>query len=200
MREKFLFSLEAIGVVLVECYRNGTATETGGVLVGPKGCKHVVTHALPSSQHADRQSAMYQQTSGDVAFLNQQLRPLQMQGYDYVGDFHRHPRGLTVLSEGDRNTCRNIFDDPDYVVDGELTMCIITEGSDCLPIFAYNVQPTENGVHVERFDIEIMPLHCIEHYLSFQGVNDHENKKAKISYHRHSNQQPATLTPVAYRP
>lgn len=175
MRKKFLFSIEAISVMLAECFHNGTANETGGILVGPKNNRNIVTHALPSGQHADRQYAMYQQTPEDVAGLNRQLRPLQAQGYEYSGDFHRHPRGLTVLSAGDQNTCRNIFDDPDYVVNGRLVMCIITESPEKLPIFAYDVRATENGgVQVERFDIEIMPLRCIEHFLTFQGVMNHE--------------------------
>jgi proteasome lid subunit RPN8/RPN11 len=133
---------------------------------------------------------MYQQTADDVAALNRQLRELQKQGYDYVGDFHRHPRGLTTLSNGDINTCRDILADPDYAVNGQLIMCIVTEGKEDFPIYAYRVVQSNCNAIAERVDIEVMPLRCIERCLSFnfnqanlKGETTHE----KDSYLKHSN-------------
>ena len=183
MRNKCLFSIEAVGTILTECYRNGTSCETGGALIGPKGSRNIVTHIIPSTSHAERQYAMYRQTPDDVAMLNFQLRKLQKRGFDYVGDVHTHPAGLTILSNGDRNTCREIFNDPSYALNGQLIMCIVTEGKENFPIYAYRVTPRKKGVEVERIDIEIMPLHYIEYYLSF----NQSNLKGETNHEKNSN-------------
>ena len=72
--KNYLFSLEAVSSMLIECYRAGNSNETGGILVGPKKHKRIVTDIVPSSSFAERSTFTYYQSREDFEILNQELR------------------------------------------------------------------------------------------------------------------------------
>lgn len=160
---KLLFSLEAVSSMLVECYRGNHNQETGGILVGLKEHKGVVTDAIPSSMFAERKTATYYQSAQDVEILNQKLREYQIIGQDFVGYYHRHPSGFYRLSQGDLNTCEEIFESPNYKINNFLIMCIITESHvQDFPLFSYVVSLDVQGrVGVKKVGVNVLPKTCI---------------------------------------
>ena len=131
----YLFSVEAIGTMLTECFRRGSNLEAGGILVGPKRTR-IVTHAIASTESAERLPTTFYQTPEDIAVLNQQLRQHQAEGRDLLGYFHRHPSGMSSLSQTDLQTCKGILTSPHYDINNQLLMLILTETeAQELPIF-----------------------------------------------------------------
>lgn len=164
--EKLLMSLEAVCSILTECY-SISGTETGGVLVGPKNHKRIITDIIPSSAHAERGRYTYYQSEKDVEILNSELRSFQGTGMDYKGDFHKHPSGYHVLSpeDGDMKTCAEILQNSNYKINNYLLMLIITEKPELssIPIFAYSVSlDKQRNVIVKEMSINVLPKSCIE--------------------------------------
>lgn len=177
---KLLFSLEAVSSMLVECYR-GNNNETGGILIGPKEHKGVVTDIIPSSSFAERRPATYYQSSKDVKILNKKLKGYQLKGYDFKGYFHRHPSGLFQLSQGDLNTCSEILRSANYRINNFLIMCIVTESRvQDFPVFSYSVSFDKNKRIINKqAEIKVLAktciLECAECFEpSITGMN-HEN-------------------------
>tara|TARA_B100000315_G_C14544659_1_gene572643 strand:- start:277 stop:924 length:648 start_codon:yes stop_codon:yes gene_type:complete len=180
--EKIIFSLEAVSSILVECYRTIKNIETGGVLVGPRKFKRIVTDIIPSSIYAERQTATYYQSEKDVKILNLKLRQFQLNGYDFKGYFHKHPSGMFQLSHGDRRTCADIIQSPNYHINNFLIMCIITESHvQDFPLFSYAVSLSNtNNILVHKTDIHVLPRTCIKE--SFEPLKEgvsHESNSSK---------------------
>ncbi len=162
--EKILFSSNAVGSILVECYKRGRGLETGGILIGPKSHKNIITDVVVSSIHADRESSFYYQNEMDVKFLNQELRAYQLKGYEHKGNFHSHPTGMINLSQGDIDTSLNMLRSPSYKLNNNLIMCIVTESNHHadIPIFSYIVSEDDNNNSVvKRMASRMLPKHCI---------------------------------------
>ena len=177
---KCIFSLEAVGIILAESFRYENAIETGGILIGPKSNKNIITAAIPSTCHAERRSMTYFQSEEDIKILNAELREYQLKGFDYRGDWHRHPHGMSTLSDGDEDTCKEIFADSNYKVDNYLIMCVVTETPNLdFPVFTYEIKFMENKeLSVEKIEMEVLPMKCIEHFLECfktMEVNDESN-------------------------
>jgi len=178
--QTYLFSLEAISSILVECYRPNNNCETGGILIGPKSHKRIVTDILPSTAFAERQPATFYQSEEDVRILNRELKEYQARGYDFKGYFHKHPSGLYQLSHGDINTCAEILQSPEYKINNNLVMCIITEShSHSFPIFSYLASMSKDKrVIVNELSVKVLPKRCIEECMdcfeeqpAIEGVN-----------------------------
>lgn len=166
--EKILYSDEAMGKILVECYKRGTGIETGLILIGPKNHKNIVTDVIESTVHAERQSFTYFQNESDVQILNKKLRAHQKKGLEYVGTVHRHPPGMIRLSQGDKKTSAGMLQSPNYKLDNHLIMSIITESNHHvgLPIFSYIVSlDDENKPVVKQASSKMLPKHCISECL-----------------------------------
>jgi len=182
---KLLFSNESVGASIVECYRHQDNLETGGVLVGPKNQKGVVTDFIPSSHYAERKAATYFQSPKDVRILNRQLKKFQARGLDFKGYIHRHLFGLTNLSLGDKNTSKEILSSPNYKIDNFLIMCIIAEShTQDFPLFSYVVYLDKNKeVLIQKADICILPriciLECAECFEPQILGDSHENKSVE---------------------
>ena len=163
--KKYLISVEAIGSIFNECYKDWNGSETGGVLTGLKGDSRIITDFIPSSKHAERESHSYYQSSKDVSILNYKLIEHQREGKDFVGYVHKHPPGIKNLSQGDASTCHKILSSPNYAINNKLVMGIVTQvdGNCDLPIFFYFVSLNLNDeVVIEKIKINILPKRCIE--------------------------------------
>jgi len=168
--KNYLFSLEAVSLMLSECYRTGNSNETGGILIGPKKHKGIVTDIVPSSSFAERNTTTYYQSKKDVEILNQKLKQYQKLDYDFLGYFHRHPSGMYRLSQGDIATSKDILQSPNYAINNDLLMCIVTEchGQNGLPIFTYALNlNTNHNVVVQNSAIKVMPKDCIKKYMEY---------------------------------
>lgn len=162
---KIIFSVEAVLTMVSDGYRAGKNMETGGVLVGPRNVRGVITDVIPSTEHAQRSAATYFQTEEDTQHLNKVLKRHQVDGKDYLGDYHQHTPGIIHLSHGDLNTCTDIITDPDYAVDNELIMVIVTATNNISrpPIYVYRVSLNSHGrAVVEELSFEILPKKWIE--------------------------------------
>lgn len=163
--ETLMLTVHVVISVLNDCIRTGRELETVGVMMGPKEISGVVTHVIPSSEHAERGRATCYQSAEDVEILNDDLARFQEAGFDFKGYYHRHPKGYRKLSPGDRDTCKGILTSPDYKINNELLMLIITETEDVheLPIFAYKVSLNRwKRVVVKELSIKILPERCAE--------------------------------------
>ncbi|MEI8195847.1 MAG: Mov34/MPN/PAD-1 family protein [Phycisphaerae bacterium] len=101
--------------------------ETGGILVGAKAGEGaiLVTHATPPGPKAVHNAVYFQR---DVAFQQAALNGLhQRYGVQYLGEWHKHPRGLPVPSGGDLQGVKELLSDPDYGVDAILFPIVICE-------------------------------------------------------------------------
>ena len=179
--EKYLFSLEAVSSMLVECYRAGNNFETGGILIGPKKHKRIITDSLASTPFAEREAYTYYQSGKDVEILNTELKEYQSKGYDFKGYFHRHPSGMYQLSQGDISTCIEILQSPSYCINNNLVMCIITETAKSQsPIFSYVVSLDSNGgTFLRNIAIKVLPKKCIQEFI---GCYDEDQLKKGDSH------------------
>jgi len=181
--EKYLFSNAAIDQIMEECSKSGSNLETGGILIGPKQHRRIVTDVIPSSAYAERQACTYYQSEEDVRVLNQKLREFQDIGYDFKGYWHRHPSGMYQLSSGDLNTCAEVLVSPSYMIQNNLLlMCIVTESEGKLTVFAYNTSLNNNHVVVQPLSFKVMPKNIIQEVLKFltnepitKGDEDYES-------------------------
>ena len=161
--EIIIYSPEAICSIIIDCYNVRHKFETGGILVGPKAYKRIITDVIPSSVYAERGTATYFQSEQDVEILNQQLKGFQSGGYDFKGYYHKHPSGMFNLSYGDKATCSEILRDPNYKINNYLIMCIVTQSAvQPFPMFSYAVSLTNHlRVNVSRNEIKILPRTCV---------------------------------------
>ena len=164
---KFIIGAMPIMNMLSECYQNGTAEETGGILIGLKEHNRIISHAIPSGKHAVREASMYHQTKTDIDELQEKLGSHQMQGRDLIGYFHQHPPGITELSLGDKKSCLDLLKSPEMALNGELLMLIITRDpslrENSLPIYSYLVTlKRKNKVSVKSVNLEVVPDQFIE--------------------------------------
>ena len=136
---------------------HGTSLETGGIIIGPKKHKNIITDIVPSSAYAERKASTYYQSQDDVDFLNSELKKFQAKGYDFSGYYHRHPSGMFYLSQGDLQTCESILTNPDYKINNHLIMCIITESQGNFPVFCYTVSIGKTGINSKLAKATIMP-------------------------------------------
>lgn len=158
-----LFSLEAVGGMLVECYRGSRGYETGGILVGPQSNERIITDIIPSTSFAERRAVTYYQTEKDVELLNEKLRNYQAKGCDFKGYFHKHPSGMKSLSAGDKGTCFEILTSPNYKINNLLIMCIITETqTHSFPLFSYLVSLNQSKkIIIQETTARVLPQNCI---------------------------------------
>jgi len=178
--KSYIFSMEAISEMLVECYREENYLETGGILIGPKKQQGIITNAIPSSSYAEREWGTYCQSEADVDILNKKIIEKEKNGHIFKGYFHRHPRGLAGLTGGDIATCRKILNDDWYGIGNELLMCIITESvGEKSPILLFVVSlNSEKGIVVEKASIKILRKECIEdcmEHFKEKGENNASN-------------------------
>ena len=158
--DKICFSQQAAFTMMNESLRVGEGLETGGVLLGPKAEKGLIADVIPSTSHAERQAATYFQSERDVKAMNRELRRAQARGLDFLGYWHKHPKGLCGLSAGDLGTSKGILLNPAYDIDNNLIMVIVTATRDSkkLPIFAYRVSLNKRGnVVVKELAVKILP-------------------------------------------
>ena len=163
MNSNILFSNESICSILVECYGSSQRNETGGIFVGPKNMKNIVTETIPSTHFAERKPSTYYQNEKDVSLLNRELKKYQKIGFDFNGYWHKHPSGFRNLSSGDKQTCIEILTSSNYKINNRLIMAIITESTASnIPIFTYIVKlSNRNNVEVHEANIKVLPKHCI---------------------------------------
>jgi len=192
--EQYIFSLEAVSSMLSESYRRGNSIETGGILIGLKNNKRIVTDIINSSAFAERRAATYYQSEQDVRIINQQLSQFQANGYDFNGYWHRHPSGLYQLSSGDEATCVEILQSPNYKINNRLLMCIVTESDKDFPVFGYLVSLGRNNqVVIKETKIKVLPKRCIEECMDnfeTKGENDEESIYSRQS--DRGNEKPGT--------
>lgn len=169
-KQSFLYSQESL-LAMMAVFTVGndhveeTGHEHGGILIGPPQAR-IITHAILSSDAAHRSAVTYFQTEEDVAYLNEQLRRYQARGLAFKGYFHRHPSGMTQLSGGDLDTCRAILADPDYDINNELVMTILTASkSTDLPIFTYVASLDNDQVRVRPVQQAVLP-HAMIHQVT----------------------------------
>jgi hypothetical protein len=106
--------------------------ETGGILVGHNVGKDIhISGASDPGPNAERSAGhCLRDTEYCRQFLSKSFAETQA---DYVGEWHSHVVKLKRLSNGDLNTLRGIFSDPDYdfpsfaiilvlVIEGYLTL------------------------------------------------------------------------------
>lgn len=162
-----IYSTDAICSMVFDCSSIIQNIETGGVLVGPRNYKKVVTDIIPSSVYAERKATTYCQNENDVEILNNQLREFQSRGYDFKGYYHRHPSGLFNLSHGDKIACLEILKDPNYKINNYLIMCIVTKSNyQSSPVFSYAVWlNSKNEIKVKKTGIKILPITCIQEFV-----------------------------------
>lgn len=160
--EIIIYTPEAICSVVFDGCNVHHKFETGGILVGPKAYKRIITDVIPSSVYAERGTTTYFQSEQDVKILNQQLKDFQSEGYDFKGYYHKHPSGMFNLSYGDKVTCSEILRDPNYKINNHLIMCIVTKSAiQPFPVFSYTVSLTDHlRVNVLRNEIKILPRTC----------------------------------------
>ena len=175
--KSYIFSLEAVTGMLVECYRAENNLETGGILIGPKDQESIIIDSISSSIYAERQSYTYYQSEQDVEMMNEVLRKYQKQGYEFKGYYHRHPGGMYDLSPGDLSTCAGILNDESYCINNTLLMCIITETqNNKLPIFLYIASLGDDGnVIIKNISFKIFPKECIEKCIKAKGGGHDED-------------------------
>jgi hypothetical protein len=196
---KLLFSLEAVSSILVECYKSSRNLETGGILVGPKKHRGIITDIIPSTIYAERATATYFQSPKDVKILNHKLKVFQLKGYDFKGYFHKHPTGLFNLSHGDNASCKEILQSPNYRINNFLVMCIVTESyTQDFPIFSYIANLTKKReVVVEKTSIHVLPKFCItecaECFESQITGENHENHNVKQDSRKIEKQESRTF-------
>lgn len=129
-----LMSQKAWSLIREETLRAGKK-ETGGVLVGCRVTYDskpflVVVAASGAGSKADRQLYTY---APEVEALQQALDQV-CQDYlqkgvrvDYIGEWHKHPKGMTYLSREDIKQGQTILTDPDYNLEyGEIILPIAT--------------------------------------------------------------------------
>jgi hypothetical protein len=195
----YLLNQSSASTMLVECFRRGDQREAGGILAERDGTR-VITDAVPSTEHAERQRYTYYQSPEDVAYLNNVLRKLETLGRRFCGYFHRHPSGMTGLSQGDLDSCRQILKDPHYFLPDGLLMLIITESERSrIPIFPYLVRLEEDRPVVEPVTMTILPDDQVDRILSYFDASQ-PNRNNKEFHHEevvHSGSGP--LRPV-FRP
>lgn len=174
-----IFSVEAVGSILVACFSYRENLETGGILIGPQSKKNIVTDILPSSAYAERRSSTYYQTPKDVEILNAQLRRYQAMGYDFKGYYHKHPSGFYSLSGGDHASCLEILRSSNYKIDNHLIMCVITTTAHHdFPIFTYISCLEGEQLRVDRANIKIQPKRCIQEFIECFEEDQDENTSA----------------------
>lgn len=163
-------------MMLSESYRYANCNETGGILIGPKNHTGIVTDVVASSHYAERQSWTYFQTEEDIDLLNMKLRIFQSRGYDFIGYWHKHPTGLSRLSNGDLATCEEILKSPDYHINNMLLMSIITETKDSkFPLFNYVVSLDKQAkLIVREAGFRVLPKKCIEECMDCFGGQENE--------------------------
>lgn len=101
--------------------------ETGGILIGTrsKDGAILVTHATPPGPAAIHNAIYFQR---DVAFQQAALTNLNRRyNVQYLGEWHKNPRGLPVPSSGDFVNVKKLLADPDYGVNDLLFPIIICE-------------------------------------------------------------------------
>lgn len=161
--KNILFSLEAVSKILIECYKSNNNLETGGILVGPRQHKNIITDVLPSTSFAERRQVTYYQSAKDVYILNRKLKIYHKKGCDFRGYFHKHPSGMFQLSNGDNFTCIDILKNPNYKINNHLIMCIVTESPvQDFPMFLYVVSlDYNNETIIKKSSIKVLPKTCI---------------------------------------
>lgn len=183
LMEKILFSLEAVLSILIECYRRNDNSETGGILVGPKNHKRIVTDVIPSSDYAEISPVAYYRSEKDSEFLNHKLEKFHKIYYDYKGDFHKHPFGMRYFSHIDTDTCYDILKNPCYSIDNFLIMCIITNTpNEDFPLFCYTVSLDNNeNIQINKASIKVLPKTCIQECMDCfeQGEEGYESNNPK---------------------
>jgi hypothetical protein len=188
---KFIFSIEAFLKIILESFReNISGVETGGILVGPRSHKNIITDVINSGEHAERRASTYYQSQTDVNFLNRKLKEFQVSGIDFKGYWHKHPRGMSQLSGGDITTCKEILTSPNYRINNFLIMSIVTEtNTQKFPLFAYVTTLDNDGkVVVIPAQYSVMPKRCITEFVKcFLSTNIgglYENINHRQSYNR----------------
>lgn len=103
--------------------------ETGGLLLGakiPNG--RLITHATPPGPNALHRPGMFER---DLEFSQAALNHFVTNAsVDYVGEWHKHPAGMSEPSRGDKNGAIEILRDPDYRTGGILIFPIWTRVRD----------------------------------------------------------------------
>lgn len=84
--------------------------ETGGLLLGRSlpSERFLVTKATDGGENAQRSHSSF---SPDVRYLNEQIKHAERNGLHFIGEWHRHPRGLDSPSGGDLRTIGEIMED-----------------------------------------------------------------------------------------
>ncbi|MBI9093124.1 MAG: Mov34/MPN/PAD-1 family protein [Desulfobacterium sp.] len=190
-------SQEAVGTAIAMCYRNRSDNETGGVWVGPKEHKGVITDLIPSTAFAETSPVTYFQTARDVNILNNKLREFQKQGLDFKGYYHKHPSGMHSLSTGDKNTCWEILESPNYKINNYLVMSIITESRvQDFPLFTYVTSLIKGRkVSVKAVQYGILPRNVLMkftlHLEDHNKETEHENHDSRQDCRPTENDDPS---------
>lgn len=159
--KKFFFSVEAIMAVLNECYGMKGSQETGGIFIGPTDDNNIITHAIPSSIYAERGSITYYQSQEDIKILNKKIKQFFISGQDFKGYWHKHPSGIITLTDGDIETCLEMFHEPNYKIKNGALMTVISEGRGNMPLHSYHVRLQNGDVVVENVQMVILPQACM---------------------------------------
>lgn len=176
--QPYLFSLEAVSTILADCYSHKPDKESGGILVGPKSFRRVITDVIPSTKYAERGYAHYFSTEMDARLINQQLRVFQRVGKDFKGDYHSHPGGLTSLSEDDEKSRLEILQSSNYKVNNLTISIIVAERNNQFPLYGYEISLNHHGeLVINRIDIRVMPIKLIEEFLDCFEASPTPNKE-----------------------
>jgi len=135
--QKVVFAQRAWAVIEENTMEAGRK-ETGGILVGcrlslSKECFLAVVQASGPGKRADQQLYTY---APDVEALQLALDTTYARykglgvSVEYIGEWHKHPKGMNRLSSGDVEQGKAILSDPDYKLEfGGIILPIATLGA-----------------------------------------------------------------------
>lgn len=171
--------------------------ETGGLLLGTKqeDGSRIVTHAFPPGPKAIHHPTMFER---DLEFSQTALNYFfNKSNVEYVGEWHKHPSGVTRPSGGDRIGVINILKDKDYKTGGVMVFPIfvlepkssysIDRKQKAVKIYPYYMDRSRTDFKIFTFQIancnigiqeEVKKFH--ENYLIFKGV-----KKGNLTLSSH---------------
>lgn len=152
--------------------------ETGGLLLGSKqdDGSRLITHALSPGPKALHHPTMFER---DLEFSQAGLNYFSIQAnVEYVGEWHKHPSGLTRWSEGDRQGVISILGDKDYKTGGVMVFPIFTlekknsdridNGQAIVRVFPYYMDKHEKEFKKFTFQIANCNLGTQEEVRKFQ--------------------------------
>lgn len=134
---RLLIARQAIQAIEAEARKHaqtgGTGHETGGVLIGRRlsgnDSANTILIAGATGPGANART-LPTEFEPDIEYVNQELAAWheRFPRLDYIGTWHKHPRGFPTFSPGDVRTAHAAFADPSYKMDELINPIVLVEG------------------------------------------------------------------------